>query len=82
MTVGQQANLGSLWPKRPKCRHQALQDPPHSLCTMSVVSRGMQQEDHIHQAMRTCWVLCDRGFRTPYTPLDRDQGEDIGDPRL
>lgn len=46
-------NLSSLWTKRPKCRHQPFQDPPRSLCIVSIVSSGMQQEHHIHRAMGT-----------------------------
>lgn len=82
MTVGQEANLHCLRPKRPKCRHQTLQGSPHSLCTMSIVSSGMQQEDHIHQALGTHWVVCDRGLMTLYTFPDRCQGKDVGGSRL
>lgn len=82
MTVGQEANLDGLWPKRPKCRHQTLQGSLHSLCAMSIVSSGMQQEHHVHQAMGTHWGLCDRGLRTLYTLPDRCQGEYVGDTRL
>lgn len=82
MTVGQEANLDCLWPKRPKRRHQTLQGSLYSLCTMSIVLSGVQQEHHIHLAMGTHWVLCDRGLRTPYTLPDRCQGEGIGDARF
>lgn len=82
MTVGEQANLSSLRTKRPECRHQPLQDPPYSLCVVSIVSSGMQQEHHIHRAMRTHWLLCDRDLRTSDTPLDRYQREDIGNTRV
>lgn len=34
-------NLNRLWPKRPKCQHQTLQDPPRSLRTVSIVLSGV-----------------------------------------
>lgn len=82
MTVGQQANLDCLWPQRPQCRHQTLQDPSHSPCTMSIVPRGMHQEHHICQAARTPWALCDGALRTPHALPNRREGEDIGVPRF
>lgn len=72
MTVGQEADLDGLWPERPECRHQVLQGSLHSLRAMSIVSSGMHQEYHIHQATGTCWALCDGGLRTPYTVPDRN----------
>lgn len=46
-------NLDGLWPERPECRHQVLQGSLHSLRAMSVVSSGVHQEHHIHQATGT-----------------------------
>lgn len=82
VAVGQQANLDRLWPKRPQCRHQALQDPPRGPRSVSIIASGVQQEYHVRQAAGTPWVLCDRGLRTPRTIPDRCQREDIGDARL
>lgn len=47
------SNLDGLWPERPECRHQVLQGSLHSLRAMSIVSSGMHQERHIHQATGT-----------------------------
>lgn len=73
MAVGQQANLDRLWPKRPKRRHQALQDPLRGPRTVSIIASGVQQEHHVRQATGTPWVLCDGGLRTPHTIPDRCQ---------